>query len=251
MRSNVLSGCDRADRNSDHRRRRRLVGRAAAAGQRARDLRRHRRATAASTASARPHPRSRRSSSIEQLPAPVVVGFDFSFGFPAWFARRARLRDRSTTSGRSPLATARRWLAPTPPFWRDALRRAGRTSLPDVRASRCAPAKSIFQLVGNGQVGAGSVRGHAAARAAPRRAASRSGRSTRPGERTVVEIYPAALRRLRADDHERGRSRHDHERDAVESARVMWEHRESFAALARRDRSRRPASKATSGCPPH
>jgi hypothetical protein len=50
------------------------------------------------------------------------------------------------------------------------------------------------------------------------------------GDRTVVEIYPSVLRKL-APHHDVGPWRNDHERDAVVSARVMWDERETFAAL--------------------
>ena len=52
-----------------------------------------------------------------------------------------------------------------------------------------------------------------------------------PGARTALEIYPSRLRRLLADPGRRAYAS-PHERDAVESARVMWEHRESFAGLS-------------------
>ena len=51
-----------------------------------------------------------------------------------------------------------------------------------------------------------------------------------PGARTALEIYPSRLRRLLIDPAERVYTS-PHERDAVESARVMWEHRSSFARL--------------------
>jgi len=47
-------------------------------------------------------------------------------------------------------------------------------------------------------------------------------------DRTVVEIYPSALRKLKADA---GPFANEHERDALSSARVMWDQRETFAAL--------------------
>jgi hypothetical protein len=50
----------------------------------------------------------------------------------------------------------------------------------------------------------------------------------RPGERTVIEIYPSALRRLVTDA---GPFSNQDERDAVCSALVMWRHRETIATL--------------------
>jgi hypothetical protein len=49
-----------------------------------------------------------------------------------------------------------------------------------------------------------------------------------PGDRTVFEVYPSALRSLVAHP---GDFANEHERDAVCSARVMWRYRETIAAL--------------------
>jgi hypothetical protein len=165
---------------------------------------------------------------VEQLAAPVVVGFDFSFGFPEWFAVEhgcATIDDVWALAGRD----GERWLRPVPPFWRE------RCDVPAERRFRVCeldlvPAKSIFQLVGDGQVGAGSVRGM------PFLARLRAnGFAIWPfdaaGERTALEIYPSRLRRLGRGDAE-PHYRSAHERDAVCSARVMWDSRESFATLA-------------------
>jgi hypothetical protein len=157
---------------------------------------------------------------------PVVAGFDFSFSVPAWFARAhgcASVEDvwmRAADDGEE-------WLRPTPPFWRT------RCAVPpEHRFRRCeerlraggAPAKSVFQLVGNGQVGAGSVRGMPLLRRL-RDSEFAVWPFDAPGDRTVVEIYPSLLcagMRPRTD-----------EGDAVGSARVMWEHRASFTELER------------------
>jgi hypothetical protein len=165
---------------------------------------------------------------IEQLAAPVVVGFDFSFGFPAWFARE---HGCATIADVWALAESdgETWLRPTPPFWRD------RCIVPPARRfRRCetdlAPAKSIFQLVGNGQVGAGSVRGMPLlARLRARGYAIWPFDS--PAARTALEIYPSRLRPLLADSARDDSYPSPHARDAAESARVMWQHRATFAAL--------------------
>jgi hypothetical protein len=168
---------------------------------------------------------------VEQLPAPLHVGFDFSFGFPAWFARR---HGCATIDDVWSLAASEgdTMLAPTPPFWRARcdvpLERRFRRCEEDLRTAG-APAKSIFQLVGNGQVGAGSVRGM------PLLARLRDrGFAIWPfdaaAERTAFEIYPSLLRKL-APDHDVGPFASNDERDAVASARVMWDHRASFADL--------------------
>src|SRR5207237_3984643 len=116
------------------------------------------------------------------------------------------------------------WLRPPPPFWRT---RCG--VAPRQRFRRCEErfptAKSIFQLVGNGQVGAGSVRGM------PLLAElSTEGFAIWPfdaaGVRTALEIYPSALRPLVPDA---GPFASNDERDAVCSALVTWEHRASLA----------------------
>jgi hypothetical protein len=167
---------------------------------------------------------------IEQLPAPVFVGFDFSFGFPAWFAREHRC---ATIDDVWALAASEgeTMLAPAPPFWRT------RCEVPlDRRFRRCevavraagAPAKSIFQLVGNGQVGAGSVRGMPLlARLRERGFAIWPFDDAR--DRTAFEIYPSLLRQATSRPERTYAS--PHERDAVESACVMWEHRAAFANL--------------------
>ena len=156
---------------------------------------------------------------------PLVAGFDFSFGVPEWFAKAngcASVEDVWTCAARD----GERWLAPTPPFWRD------RCDVPpERRFRRCEMrypgAKSVFQLVGNGQVGAGSVRGM------PLLAEMRTRDVAiwpfdAPAERTVFEIYPTALRRFVPDAETFA---NDHERDAVCSAHVMWHGRETVAAL--------------------
>ena len=119
---------------------------------------------------------------------PMVAGFDFSFGVPEWFALEngcASIDDVWALAARE----GERWLAPTEPFWRD------RCCVPvEQRFRRCElrypGAKSVFQLVGNGQVGAGSVRGM------PLLARMRADGVAiwpfdAPGDRTVAEVYPA------------------------------------------------------------
>jgi hypothetical protein len=165
---------------------------------------------------------------VRDLPAPVVVGFDFSFGFPAWVCEC-----RSVTSAVDlwPIVAAEgeQWLATRcAPFhgWAKGDRP---TDVELLRVTeRHVRAKSTFQANGRGTVGTGSLRG------IPYLATLRdAGFAVWPfddaRDRTVVEIYPSLLRRL--DDHPPASYRSPHERDAVISARVMWEHRESFATL--------------------
>jgi len=164
---------------------------------------------------------------VARLRPPVVVGFDFSFGFPEWFAREHRcatITEVWALAGQQ----GETWLRPVPPFWR------ARCDIPTERRFRACernlpPAKSIFQLVGNGQVGAGSVRGMPLI-AQLRAQGFAIWPFDPPGERTALEIYPSRLRTLANHDPDQ-RYGSTHERDAVESAHVMWEHREAFAAL--------------------
>jgi hypothetical protein len=170
---------------------------------------------------------------VEACAAPVLAGFDFSFGFPAWFAREhgcVTIADVWSMAARD----GEQWLAspPAPPFWRT------HCKVPvEQRFRRCEEAlrqtgfaaKSIFQLVGNGQVGAGSVRGM------PHLARLRGGGFAiwpfdDATDHTVIEIYPSLMRRL-APHHDVGPFRNEHERDAVVSARVIWDQRETVAAL--------------------
>jgi hypothetical protein len=162
---------------------------------------------------------------VRDCPPPVIAGFDFSFGMPQWFAR-----DNGCTTIDDVWALAaregERWLAPTRPFWRD------RCEVPrDQRFRKCeaqyATAKSIFQLVGNGQVGAGSVRGMPLI-AQLRAAGVAIWPFDAPTDRTAFEIYPSALRKLAPDA---GPFATNDERDAVCSAWVMWRERETVATL--------------------
>ena len=165
---------------------------------------------------------------------PVIAGFDFSFGAPRWFAEHhdcASIDDLWALAERD----GEVWLRPppSPPFWCDR-----QLVPPEQRFRRCeerlkamgsTTPKSIFQLVGNGQVGAGSVRGM------PHLARLRGAEFAiwpfdRANDRTVLEIYPSLLRKL-APHHDVGPFTSEHERDAVVSARVMWDCREAIAAL--------------------
>ena len=167
---------------------------------------------------------------VESLPAPLVVGIDMSFGTPAWFARAHGCPTIDDVWALAALE-GERWLEAEPPFWRS------RCEVPveqryracEVRLREAGfPAKSIFQLVGNGQVGAGSVRGM------PLLARLRASGFAiwpfdPPADRTVIEIYPSRLRKLVA--HDGIDFANEHERDAVLSATAMWKHRRGFATL--------------------
>ena len=104
----------------------------------------------------------------------LIVGFDFAFSLPAWYLRHrgftprqlwALLGDEALTPTMRRVGLARWMNSPEPPFWTTGEAHAllapeqkfRRTEL-DVRASGAQP-KSVFQLVGAGQVGRGSLYG--------------------------------------------------------------------------------------------
>ena len=230
MRRTVPSRCDGPDGNCG-----RLVGRQAAEPQQ-RNLARGR-----PRRPARREPAARDTRGSDRLRAriatgPFVAGFDFSFGLPEWFAREhgcATIDDVWALAARD----GERWLAPDPAVLAGALRRPAASNA----SGRCEDAlsrraKSIFQLVGNGQVGAGSVRGMpllARLRAAGHRdLAVRRRRASAPS----FEIYPSALRK-HSPHRRRDRSQNEHERDAVVlGARDVGRTRNG-RGVERRDRS--------------
>jgi hypothetical protein len=124
---------------------------------------------------------------------PAVIGVDFAFGFPVWFAR-----ERGLASIADVWAAAARdgegWLAACePPFWG----RPERPRPPAVRGQeplrKCdeRPAKSIFQIGGAGAVGTGSIRGMRELDALWRAGAGVW--PFRGGWPLFVEIYPRLL----------------------------------------------------------
>jgi hypothetical protein len=101
----------------------------------------------------------------------LVVGLDFAFSLPAWYLRELELPPRALWAALALTPSMRRaglvaWMNdPEPPFWttreghaRLAGREAFRQTELDVRAPGIQP-KSVFQLVGAGQVGRGSLYG--------------------------------------------------------------------------------------------
>jgi hypothetical protein len=132
--------------------------------------------------------------------ADLVVGLDFAFSLPAWF-----LRSRGIADARSLWAlmadAAESWLrAPPEPFWRE--RRPAAVDLPEgwewrrteleVEPIARTRAKSVFQLVGAGQVGTGSLRGMPLlGRLA--QSGFRIWPFDEPGLPLAVEIYPRLL----------------------------------------------------------
>ena len=104
----------------------------------------------------------------------LIIGLDFAFSLPEWYLRDrsltpqalwARLADQALTPRMRSLGLAHWMNSPDPPFWTTAEGHAllaadqkfRRTEI-DVRAAGSRP-KSVFQLVGAGQVGRGSLYG--------------------------------------------------------------------------------------------
>jgi hypothetical protein len=92
----------------------------------------------------------------------LVVGLDFAFSVPEWFARREGAGEARTV-WRLVARRGEDWLRdPQPPFWRT---RRPELAEPVFRRTELAVAgpgirpKSVFQLVGAGNVGTGSLRG--------------------------------------------------------------------------------------------
>jgi hypothetical protein len=171
---------------------------------------------------------------VEDLEGPVVVGIDMSFGVPAWFASDHDCENIADV-WKAAARDGEEWLAPSQPFWRE------RRTVPAERRFRACEvrlhdsgfaAKSIFQLVGNGQVGAGSIRGMPFLTRL-RKAGFAIWPFDPPSDRTVLEIYPTLLRAIMP--HDDVEFDNEHERDAVLSAAAMWFHRESFADLSAAD----------------
>ena len=147
----------------------------------------------------------------------LVVGLDFAFGLPEWFARArgaATARDvweLVAREGESWLVDPQRpfWRVRKPPFERPELRR---TEL-DVNGGDIRP-KSVFQLGGAGQVGTASLRG------IPYLLRLQDTFAIWPFDEPllplVVEIYPRLHRRLAPPD-----APNEHARDAAASALAM------------------------------
>jgi hypothetical protein len=137
----------------------------------------------------------------------LVVGLDFAFSLPAWYLEKRdltpralwkALADESLTPKMTQLGLAK-WIGePEPPFWRTS--DAYRLLQPDQRFRRTeeesrrfgSQPKSVFQLVGGGQVGPGSLFGM---QALHRLAAGgyRIWPFDPPSLPMVVEIFPRVL----------------------------------------------------------
>jgi len=185
----------------------------------------------------------RREDVIEELVAldagRVVVGFDFSFGFPEWVGR---LHGCTSAPEMWPIVArhAEEWIAQCPdPFYAKNGKKCGLASGLLRNTERALRAKSTFQLAGAGHVGTGSLRGMPLLRRL-----RDGGFDIWPFDsasaRTAVEIYPSALRArstaLPVPSHLlRAVRNNENTRDAVQSAAVMWAHRDALANLRATD----------------
>jgi hypothetical protein len=196
-------------------------------------------------------------SDTERAPrvTPTLIGFDFSFSVPEWFARSHGCASIDAVWS---LVAERgeQWLHDcAPPFWgRPATRCTIETAdryracEHELRARHRQP-KSIFQIGGAGAVGTGSLRGM------PWLARLRArGFSIWPfdavGARTAFEVYPSLYAAVSTNDRA-GRAAHlaelpstvlareerdaavasDDAFDAVVSALAMWERRHELLSL--------------------
>jgi hypothetical protein len=137
----------------------------------------------------------------------LIVGFDFAFSLPGWYLQErqlaprqlwALLADQALTPGMRQLGLARWMNSPEVPFWTTSEARARlrpeqmfRRTERDVRMAGSQP-KSVFQLVGAGQVGRGSLYGMQALHRLTA-AGFRIWPFDRPALPLAVEIFPRVL----------------------------------------------------------
>jgi hypothetical protein len=146
----------------------------------------------------------------------LVVGLDFAFSLPEWYAR-----SRGATTAPDVWELVARegesWLRdPQPPFWRSRKCAIGGPELRRTEMDVAAPGirpKSAFQLGGAGQVGTASLRGMPYLLRLSERFAIWP--FDRPRLPLVVEIYPRLHRHLAPD------APTEHARDAAAAARAM------------------------------
>jgi membrane-associated phospholipid phosphatase len=142
----------------------------------------------------------------------LVVGLDFAFSLPEWFLRARGIHD-VWNAWDLVSREAETWLAdPQPPFWR-ARKPAGQVAFRRTELECGGRPKSVFQLVGAGQVGTGSLRGIPFLPRLRERFAIWP--FDEPRLPLVVEIYP----RLHLDGS--GDFPNEHARDAAAAALAM------------------------------
>ena len=162
---------------------------------------------------------------------PLVVGLDFAFSLPEWYARSrgaATARDVWDLVARE----GESWLAdPQPPFWRSGKPAIAGPELRRTEVDVSAPGvrpKSVFQLGGAGQVGTASLRGMPYLRRLSERFAIWPFDS--PRLPLVVEIYPRLFRHLAPE------APNEHARDAAAAAFAMSTWDGDWRALPRDER---------------
>lgn len=196
-----------------------------------------------------------KATAATSFDAPRLVGLDFSFSVPEWFARAHDCESIDAVWAHV-AEHGESWLAECPPpFWG---RRATKCTLDTparyraceqrLRERRSQP-KSVFQIAGAGAVGTGSLRGM------PWLAWLRArGFAIWPfdavGADTVFEVYPSLYAKVATND-SAGRATHlaalpasvlgpveraaavatDDAFDAVVSALAMWERRDELLSL--------------------
>jgi hypothetical protein len=142
----------------------------------------------------------------------LVVGLDFAFSLPEWFLRARGIADVSNAWDLVS-REAEAWLRdPQPPFWR-VRRSAGEVAFRRTELECGGRPKSVFQLVGAGQVGTGSLRGMPFLPRLRERFAIWP--FDEPRLPLLVEIYP----RLHLDGSEQYEN--EHARDAAAAALAM------------------------------
>ena len=141
----------------------------------------------------------------------LVVGLDFAFSLPEWFLRASGV-DEVAGAWELVAREGETWLAdPQPPFWRT--RKAPGDGFRRTELECGGRPKSVFQLVGAGQVGTGSLRGM------PFLPKLREHFAIWPFDEPrlplLVEIYPSLY------SGERDGYRNEHARDAAASALAL------------------------------
>lgn len=141
----------------------------------------------------------------------VVVGLDFAFSLPEWFLRVQGIDDVSNAWDLVS-REAEAWLRdPQPPFWRT--RKAPGNGFRRTELECGGRPKSVFQLVGAGQVGTGSLRGIPFLPRLRERFAIWP--FDEPRLPLLVEIYPSLY------PSERNEYPNEHARDAAAAALAM------------------------------
>ena len=150
----------------------------------------------------------------------LVAGLDFAFSLPEWFLRAQGI-DGVSNAWDLVSREAEAWLCdPEPPFWRE--RKPPGDGFRRTELECGGRPKSVFQLVGAGQVGTGSLRGIPFLPQLRERFAIWP--FDEPRLPLLVEIYP----RLYARD---GAYPNEHARDAAVSALAMSRWRSDWRRL--------------------